>query len=122
MAKYIDWFLQPGSGTGADFAGDIVALGEKAKSSGLKVGDAVGGFVRSSNDNGGFQGKLLLVDVTPIIKPYYCTEYLVTHPEAVSPRKSYFSIFLSFFRSSVLAVYRIQMLLPMELQWVQRLW
>lgn len=57
QSQLIDWFHQPGSSTGADFSGDIVALGEKAKASGLKVGDVVGGFVRNTNDNGAFQGQ-----------------------------------------------------------------
>lgn len=69
QSQLIDWFLQPGSGTGADFSGDIVALGENAKTSGLKVGDVVGGIVHSANDNGAFQGQLILVDVMTVIKP-----------------------------------------------------
>lgn len=67
--QYIDWFLQPGSSTGADFSGDIIALGEKAKGSGLKVGDVVGGAVYFKNDNGSFQGKLLVVDVITVTEP-----------------------------------------------------
>ena len=43
--------------TGADFSGDIVAVGEKAKASGLKVGDVVGGMIPNTNDNGAFQGQ-----------------------------------------------------------------
>lgn len=55
--QLIDSSRPSGFSTGCDFSGDIVALGDKAKASGFKVGDAVSGMVSSTKDNGAFQGK-----------------------------------------------------------------
>jgi len=56
--KHLDWALKPGASMGSDFAGDIVAVGAGAQSSGFKVGDAVAGFLRGGfydSANGAFQ-------------------------------------------------------------------
>lgn len=47
-----------GASTGSDFAGDVVRIGKNAEDKGVKVGDAVAGFVRASANpgNGAFQG------------------------------------------------------------------
>jgi len=56
--KHVAWRLEPGSSVGADFCGDIVAIGSAAESSGLKVGDAVAGCIHGGLPdpaNGAFQ-------------------------------------------------------------------
>jgi len=53
--RLIDFSHPPGFSTGCDFSGDIVALGDKAKASGFKIGDIVSGMVSSTKDNGAFQ-------------------------------------------------------------------
>lgn len=55
--QLIDSSRPSGFSTGCDFSGDIVALGDKAKASGLNIGDAASGMVTSTRDNGAFQGK-----------------------------------------------------------------
>jgi NADPH:quinone reductase-like Zn-dependent oxidoreductase len=55
--QLIDSSHPPGFSTGCDFSGDIIALGDKAKASGFKVGDAVSSMVGNTKDNGAFQGK-----------------------------------------------------------------
>ncbi|KAG9015066.1 hypothetical protein FRB90_004945 [Tulasnella sp. 427] len=54
-----DWgVLKDGQSTGCDFAGDVVKLAPGAEDKGLKVGDAVAGFVRGGfvdSNNGSFQ-------------------------------------------------------------------
>jgi NADPH:quinone reductase-like Zn-dependent oxidoreductase len=56
--QLIDSSHPPGFGTGCDFSGNIVALGDKAKVSGFKIGDMVSGMVGSTKDNGAFQGSI----------------------------------------------------------------
>jgi len=58
--KHLDKMLSPGQSMGADFAGDVVALGKEAEGKGVKVGDAVAGYVRGGyafgdKDNAAFQ-------------------------------------------------------------------
>ncbi|KZV99165.1 GroES-like protein [Exidia glandulosa HHB12029] len=56
--KHVERLLKPGQSVGCDFAGVVVALGAKAEGKGVKVGDAVAGFVRGGfvdPDNGAFQ-------------------------------------------------------------------
>jgi NADPH:quinone reductase-like Zn-dependent oxidoreductase len=57
--QLIDSSHPPGFSTGCDFSGDIVALGDKAKTAGFKVGDAVSGMVSNTKDNGAFQGEVI---------------------------------------------------------------
>jgi len=54
--QLVDSSHPPGFSTGCDFSGDIVALGDKAKAAGFKIGDAVSGMVSNTKDNGAFQG------------------------------------------------------------------
>ena len=54
--QLIDNYHPPGFSTGCDLSGDIVALGDKAKASGLKIGDKVSAMVSNTKDNGAFQG------------------------------------------------------------------
>ncbi|EJT99391.1 GroES-like protein [Dacryopinax primogenitus] len=58
--KHLDRMLEPSQSMGSDFAGDVVAVGESAVGKGVKVGDAVAGYVRGGyafgdKDNGAFQ-------------------------------------------------------------------